>query len=176
MQRWTKRLSAIGAVRAFDYPYMQAGRRAPDPLPRLIEAHRAIVGDARRESSNVVLIGKSMGGRVSCHVAALEPVRAVVCLGYPLQGRRPGSALRDSVLREAQTPILFVQGTRDALCPLHLLEPLLAELRTKTSLHVVQGGDHSLELTKTELARTRRTQDDVDRQVLDAIAAFLATV
>lgn len=176
MQRWARRLAAIGPVRTFDYPYMQAGRRAPDRLPRLIEAHRAVVAEARREGREIVLVGKSMGARVSCHVAALEPVRAVLCLGYPLRGQRPGSALRDVVLREARTPLMFVQGTRDPLCPLELLQPLLTELRAKAALHIVPGGDHSLEVTKTELARSQLTQDEVERRILASMVAFLATV
>ena len=109
---------AIGAVETFDYSYMEQGRRRPNPLPELIAAHRRALADARRDNTPpVFLIGKSMGGRIGCHVALEEPVAGVVCLGYPLCGGGDPTKLRDKVLRELQTPILFVQGTRDSLCP-----------------------------------------------------------
>ena len=116
MQHWRQRLSTIGDVAVFDYPYMQQGRRRPDPLPQLIAAHRRALIEARRGRA-AILIGKSMGGRIGCHVSLEEKVEAVVCLGYPLCGGGDHSKLRDKVLRTLQTPILFVQGTRDSLCP-----------------------------------------------------------
>jgi hypothetical protein len=119
MLRWTELLATIGSVVAFDYPYLTAGRSRPDPLPKLIEAHRAALEEARQSHDGpFVLIGKSMGGRVGCHLSLQEPVSAVVCLGYPLCGGGDCAKLRDKVLRELSTPILFVQGTRDSLCPL----------------------------------------------------------
>ena len=70
MQRWKARLSALGDVVMFDYPYMQERRKRPDPLPQLIAAHRQALIDARQGSDGpAFLIGKSMGGRVGCHVA-----------------------------------------------------------------------------------------------------------
>ena len=63
-----------------------------------------------------------MGGRVGCHVALVDPVQAVICFGYPLCGAGDRTKLRDQVLLELKVPILFVQGTRDPLCPLELLE------------------------------------------------------
>ena len=123
MQRWKARLSTIGDVEAFDYDYMREGRRRPDPLPRLIAAHRQALVNARRGRA-VILIGKSMGGRIGCHVSLEEEVEAIVCFGYPLCGGGDRSKLRDKVLRALETPILFVQGTRDSLCPLDLLETI----------------------------------------------------
>jgi predicted alpha/beta-hydrolase family hydrolase len=74
-------------VVVFDYPYLSEGRKRPDPLPKLIAAHVAALAEARRSHAGpVVLIGKSMGGRVGCHVALQEAVSAVVRLGYPLCG------------------------------------------------------------------------------------------
>ncbi|HEX3230514.1 MAG TPA: alpha/beta family hydrolase, partial [Pyrinomonadaceae bacterium] len=70
MQDWKKRLSEIGAVETFDYDYMRQGRRRPDPLPRLIAAHRIALNRARdrHRPESMILVGKSMGGRVGCHV------------------------------------------------------------------------------------------------------------
>jgi uncharacterized protein len=163
MQRWKERLSALGDVVTFDYPYMQERRRRPDPLPQLIVAHQQALTDAHRESVQpLFLIGKSMGGRIGCHVALRESVAGVICLGYPLCGGGDPAKLRDKVLRELRTPILFVQGTRDALCPLDLLKPIIAEMNAETFLHVVEGGDHSLQVLKRDLQKTGETQEEID--------------
>ena len=174
MVRWAKMLRSLGKVRAFDYPYLAAGRKRPDRLPKLIEAHRAALTKARRAHKGpVVLIGKSMGGRVGCHVALEETVAAVICLGYPLCGDGDCTKLRDAVLRELTTPILFVQGTRDGMCPLDVLEGVRGEMCAKNGLHVVKGGDHSLLVTKTELKAEGKTQAEVDRESIGAIREFL---
>lgn len=173
MQRWKERLSTIGDVEAFDYPYMEQGRRRPDPLPQLIAAHRQALVEARRGRA-AILIGKSMGGRIGCHVALEENVTGVVCLGYPLCGGGDQSKLRDKVLRALTTPILFVQGTRDSLCPLDLLERVRAEMTAPTFLHVVEGGDHSLQVSKRQLAAQGETQEQVDGRILEAITKFVS--
>jgi uncharacterized protein len=171
MQQWRQRLSTIGDVDVFDYPYMQQGRRRPDPLPQLIAAHRQALIEARR-GRTTILIGKSMGGRIGCHVSLEEKVEGVVCLGYPLCAGGDRSRLRDKVLRALQTPILFVQGTRDSLCPLDLLESVRAEMRAPTFLHVVEGGDHSLLVSKRHLAAAGETQEEADRRILEALEAI----
>jgi predicted alpha/beta-hydrolase family hydrolase len=81
--------------------------------------------------------------------------------------------LRDEVLRALTTPILFVQGTRDPLCPLDLLERVRTEMKTQNVLHIVEAGDHSLRVPKRQLQATSRTQEDIDRQILKAIAGFV---
>jgi predicted alpha/beta-hydrolase family hydrolase len=121
----------------------------------------------------VILIGKSMGGRIGCHVSLEEKVKAVVCFGYPLCGGGDRSKLRDKVLRAMTTPILFVQGTRDSLCPLDLLEGIRAEMKAPNFLHVVEGGDHSLMVAKRQLSAAGETQEEVDRRILGAIAKFV---
>lgn len=84
------------------------------------------------------------------------------------------SKLRDKVLREVRTPVLFIQGTRDKLCPLDLLEKARCEMTAPNFLHVVEGGDHSLNVPKRALAAAGRKQNDVDDTICDAINAFLA--
>ncbi len=174
MQKWKNYLAEIGEIETFDYDYMREGRKRPDPLPRLIAAHRqALNGGRKKASGPIFLIGKSMGGRVGCHVALEERVAGVICLGYPLCAGGDRSKLRDQVLRDLRTPILFVQGTRDALCPLELLEQVRAQMNTLNILHVVKGGDHSLRVTKRDLQEAGQTQEDVDRCILDAIRKFV---
>jgi predicted alpha/beta-hydrolase family hydrolase len=173
MQRWKERLSTIGDVVAFDYSYMREGRRRPDPLRELVAAHRLALVDARQKiAASIILIGKSMGGRIGCHVALEEKVDALVCLGYPLCGAGDRTRLRDEVLRALQTPVLFVQGTRDSLCPLDLLQHVRAEMKAPSVLHVVEGGDHSLLVSKSQLRTTGERQEDVDQRILDVIAQF----
>jgi uncharacterized protein len=172
LQHWKQRLSTLGDVEAFDYDYMREGRRRPDPLPQLIAAHRQALVETRRGQA-VILIGKSMGGRIGCHVSLEEKVNGVVCLGYPLCGGGDQTKLRDKVLRTLETPILFVQGTRDSLCPLDLLERVRAEMEAPSFLHIVEGGDHSLQVSKRQLAAAGETQAEVDQRILEAIAKFV---
>ena len=175
MQAWKERLGSIGDVTTFDYDYMAERRGRPDPLPVLLARHRRALAEARQSSRPAVLIGKSMGGRIGCHVALEEPVAGVVCFGYPLCGGGDPRKMRDRVLRDLQTPVLFIQGTRDPLCPLELLENVRREMTAPNFLHVVGGGDHSLIVGKRHLAAAGETQEDVDARILQAIAQFLST-
>jgi predicted alpha/beta-hydrolase family hydrolase len=173
MRRWAGLLRTIGEVETLDYPYMLEHRKRPDPLPRLIAAHRAALERVRAlHRGPVVLIGKSMGSRIGCHVALEEKVRAVVCLGYPLCGAGDRSKLRDQVLRELATPILFVQGTRDALCPLDVLAEVRTGMQAPNRLEVVEGGDHSLAVTQRQLKASAETQDGVELRLLRTIEIF----
>jgi predicted alpha/beta-hydrolase family hydrolase len=182
MQQWTKRLATIGSVVVFDYPYMRENRKRPDPLPQLIATHRQALAEARekirdhKSDVSTILIGKSMGGRIGCHVASKEEVDALVCLGYPLCAMGDRTKLRDEVLRSLRTPILFAQGTRDPLCPLDLLERVRAKMGAPNLLHIVEGGDHSLRVTKQQLLAAGETQDDVDLRILEAISKFVQNV
>jgi predicted alpha/beta-hydrolase family hydrolase len=182
MQQWTKRLATIGPVVVFDYPYMRENRKRPDRLPKLIAAHRQALAKARekmrdhKSDFSTILIGKSMGGRIGCHVASEEKVDALVCLGYPLCAMGDRTKLRDEVLRSLRRAILFVQGTRDPLCPLDLLERVRTEMEAPNLLHIVQAGDHSLRVTKQQLQAAGETQDDVDLRILEAIRKFVLNV
>jgi uncharacterized protein len=175
MQDWKQRLSEIGVVETLDYDYMRERRKRPDLLPQLIAAHRAALQSAREkhQPDSTVLIGKSMGGRIGCHVSLQETVDGLVCFGYPLCAMGNRTKLRDEVLRALTTPILFVQGTRDALCPLDLLEQIRAGMKAPNSLYFVDGGDHSLRTTKRQSQASGETQEDVDQRIRDAIAGFV---
>jgi predicted alpha/beta-hydrolase family hydrolase len=175
MQNWKRHLSEIGEVETFDYDYMRAGRKRPDPLPQLIVTHRKALEAAREkhQPGSTFLIGKSMGGRIGCHVSLEEKVDGVVCLGYPLCAMGDRTKLRDKVLRALTTPILFVQGTRDPLCPPDLLERVRPEMKAQNLLHAVEGGDHSLRVPKRQLQATGETQEDVDQRIFEAVAGFV---
>ena len=174
MQQWKERLLTVGDVVTFDYPYMRENRRRPDPLLQLVAAHRRALSTARKASNGpTILIGKSMGGRIGCHVALEEKVQALVCLGYPLCGAGDRTKLRDEVLRALRTPILFVQGTHDPLCPLDILESVRSDMKAVAVLHVVEGANHSLIVSKRQLQASGQTQEDVDQRILNVIAQFI---
>jgi uncharacterized protein len=175
MQRWANRLAKLGPVFPFDYAYMEERRKSPDRLPVLVATHReALIRARKTHDGPVVLIGKSMGGRVGCHLALEEEVPAVICLGYPLCGAGNPEKLRAEVLLKLATPILFVQGTRDSLCPLDLLEGVREQMKAPNQLYVVEGGDHSLKVTKGQLKASGETQDEVDQRILEEIRDFVA--
>jgi uncharacterized protein len=174
MRTFARMLGTIGLVQPFDYPYALEGRSRPDPLPKLIAAHRAALAQLRvKHDGPIVLAGKSMGGRVGCHVALVDPVAAVICFGYPLCAAGDRSKLRDQVLLELEKPTMFVQGARDPLCPLDLLEAVRKRMRAPSTLYVVEGGDHSLMVAKTALKALGSSQEQMDDGVLTAIARFL---
>lgn len=177
MMRFRGYLTALGPVHAFDYPYQRTGRRSPDRLPVLIAAHEQAIAEARAAHPGpVVLVGKSMGSRVGCHASLTTPISALVNLGYPLVAAGNSGKVRDAVLRELRTPALFIQGTRDPLCPLDQLTPLLATLTAATELHVVESGDHSLETTRTHQKQTGLDQAAIEARLMQVVADFVARV
>ncbi|PON45239.1 KAT8 regulatory NSL complex subunit 3/Testis-expressed sequence 30 protein [Parasponia andersonii] len=180
MIRWKdmlgKALHAVEVV-TFDYPYMSgAKRRAPPKAEKLVDFHLDIVKDtvAKYPGHPLILAGKSMGSRVSCMVACKEDVcvSAIICLGYPLKGM--GGAVRDEILLQLAVPIMFVQGSKDALCPLEKLESTRKKMKSVSDLHVIDGGDHSFKIGKKHLQTNRTTQDQAEDHALLAIAAFLS--
>jgi predicted alpha/beta-hydrolase family hydrolase len=172
MQGWKRRLATLGQPVLFDYPYMAEGRKRPDRQPILEAAHRAAILRAigKRRTTELVLIGKSMGSRIGCHVAD-ERVLCLVCFGYPLRGQT--GKIRDEVLLGVRRPILFLCGTRDPLCPLPLLMKVRKKMQARNELYVVDEGDHSLAVTKNWLKQRGETQDDVDRRMLERIDDFV---
>jgi uncharacterized protein len=173
MQRFAKRLAALGRVAAFDYPYMLEGRKAPDRQPKLIEAHRAALAKATEKAHGpIVLVGKSMGARIGCHVSLVEPrVRALVCFGYPLRGT--SGALRDEVLLALRVPILFVQGARDSLCPIDILQGVRTKMSAPSELCVVDGANHSLELSQKEQRVQGTSAHEIEQRIIDQVRLFL---
>ncbi|KAL5552338.1 hypothetical protein UlMin_002514 [Ulmus minor] len=172
MRRWKEMLGkALQAVEVvtFDYPYITKAEK-------LVNCHEEVVKEAvaKYPGHPLVLAGKSLGSRVSCMVACKEDISAsaIICLGYPLKGI--GGALRDEILLQLQVPIMFVQGSKDALCPLDKLESTQKKMKSLSGLHVVDGGDHSLKIGKKHLQASGSTQDQAEDLALKAIAAFLS--
>jgi len=143
------RLAARGVdVVTFDFLYMRAGRKLPDRPAVLEDTWRAAIAAARAELGvgRLAIGGKSMGGRIASHVAAAGDVAgidALVFFGYPLHPMGKPKVRRDAHLAAVRCPMLFVQGTRDALGDAREIRALLRRLPS-ASLHVVEGADHSL--------------------------------
>jgi predicted alpha/beta-hydrolase family hydrolase len=177
MRDFSELLGSIGKVETLDYDYMREGRKRPDPLPQLIACHRRALAAARTQHTRpIFLAGKSMGGRVGCHVSVEEEVAGLICFGYPLCAMGDRTKVRDKVLLALTTPILFVQGTRDQLCPLDLLAEVRAKMKAPNVLHVIEGGDHSLRVRAMDLRREQRTQDQIDKCIIDEVARFVRSL
>ncbi|KAK9145384.1 hypothetical protein Sjap_005287 [Stephania japonica] len=180
MLRWKKILGkALNAIEVvtFDYPYITGGRKsAPPKAEKLVDYHSNVVKQAVAEYPGhpLILVGKSMGSRVSCMVSGGEDINAsaVVCLGYPLKGTK--GAMRDEILLELTTPTMFVQGCKDGLCPLDKLASVRKKMNTVNELHVISGGDHSFKIGKRHLESSGSSQDEAENQAAMAIAEFVS--
>src|SRR3984893_5583515 len=133
----------------YQFPYMEKGSRRPDPPAIAHAAVRAAVAEAGLACPGLPLIagGKSFGGRMTSQAQAVAPlagVRGLAFLGFPLHPAGKPSSDRAAHLSDIQIPMLFLQGTRDGLAEMSLLEPVVKSLGGLASLHVVQEGDHSL--------------------------------
>jgi len=160
----------------FNFPYREAGRRAPDPRPVLERCYRAVLdavaADPALAPPWVAIGGKSLGGRVASHLAAAgAPVRGLVLLGYPLHPPGKPDQLRSAHLPAITVPTLFVQGTRDPLADLALLRPVLTPM-PRARLHVIEGGDHSFSLPR----RAGRSDADVWREIIGVVVAWLGNL
>ena len=160
-------LAARGAlVLKFNFAYTETGRRVPDPPARLVATFRAAVAwlDAQPAARGLprILGGKSLGGRIASHLAAEgDAVDGLLFLGYPLHPPgRPGQ-LRDAHLAAITAPMLFVQGTRDPLCDLSLLAPVLERLGRRATLAVIEDGDHSFHVRKSSGRDDRAATEEV---------------
>lgn len=168
-------LAARGhAVLRFNFAYHERGSKRPDPQKKLLAAYRAAADALRaKHDRRLVLGGKSMGGRMASLLAAEGyACDGLVFLGYPLHPAGKPSQLRDAHLPDVRAPMLFVQGTRDPLCDLALLRPVLARLDGRATLHEIQGGDHSFEVRKSD----GRSPESVLAEVIDAAGGWIAKV
>jgi len=165
------------ATYRYQFPYMQAKRRSPDP-PKILEATvRAAIDSATGLADGIPIVagGKSMGGRIASHVAAHDSpasLRGLVFLGYPLHAPKKPATKRGEHLSQIQKPMLFVQGTRDDLADLDLLRPIVSKIGNLATMHVVEGGDHSFKVLK----RSGRTQESVMNEVADAISRWATRI
>ena len=172
------RLEQVGiASLRYNFPYMEAGGKRPDPPARL----EATVGKAIAAAADLlpgvpmIAGGKSMGGRMTSQYAAKHPdapIAGIAFLGFPLHApNKPGRA-RAAHLFDVVHPMLFLQGTRDTLADLALMKEVTGELKDKSTMKIIEGGDHSFAVLK----RSGRTHDEVMNEIVSSIESWSRTL
>jgi hypothetical protein len=161
----------------YQFPYMEKGSRRPDSPAMAQDTVRAAVAEAGRRCPGLLRIagGKSFGGRMTSQAQAstpLEGVRGLAFLGFPLHPAGKPSIDRAEHLSDVRVPMLFLQGTRDNLAEMRLLEPVVDRLGPLATLHRVREADHSFHV----LARSGRNDREVMEEILDAFAAWVGGV
>jgi uncharacterized protein len=165
------------ATLRYQFPYMEKGSKRPDPPPVAHAAVRAAVAEAARRCPGLPLIagGKSFGGRMTSQAQASAPlagVHGLAFFGFPLHPAGKPSDDRAKHLSDIKIPLLFLQGTRDSLAELKLLEPLVKRLGRWATLHRVEGADHSFHVP----VRSGRNDVEVMREILDAFAGWVGAI
>ncbi|HEX6740535.1 MAG TPA: alpha/beta family hydrolase [Sphingomicrobium sp.] len=176
MESNARGLAARGiATLRYQFPYMEKGSKRVDPPKVAHAAVRAAVAEAAKLVRDLPLFagGRSFGGRMTSQAQAEMPlpgVRGLAFLGFPLHpGGKPGIE-RAEHLQRVEIPMLFVSGSRDALAELDLLEPVVAGLGGRATLHLVDQADHSFKVA----AKSGRTPADAEAEALDALAQWIA--
>jgi len=162
------------ATLRFQFPYMERRSRRPDPPDVCHRTIRAAVLEAARLAPSLALIagGRSFGGRMTSQAHANEPlphVRGLAFLGFPLHPAGRPSIERAEHLARVNIPMLFLQGTRDALAELGRLREVVASLGSRATLRLFEDADHSFHVP----ARTGRKDADVRRDMLDALVEWI---
>jgi uncharacterized protein len=155
------------AVLRFNFPYAEGRRQRPDPQPRLEACYRAVAEAVTKEFRQPFLGGKSMGGRIGSHIVAEGfSAAGLAFLGYPLHPPGQPERIRDEHLRHIDTPMLFLQGTRDPFAMPDRLHRTVAALPFAT-LHEIAEGDHSFKVKG-------RPSAEVTKELAEAIDEFVA--
>src|SRR5213595_1649 len=162
------------ATLRYQFPYMESGSKRPDAPTVAHAAVRAAVQEAARCCPGLALIagGKSFGGRMTSQAQSIAPlagVRGLAFLGFPLHPAGKPSSDRGKHLAEVKIPMLFLQGTRDSLAELKLLEPVVKSLGPLATLYRVEAADHSFHVP----ARSGRNDREVMNEILDAFAGWV---
>ena len=165
------------ATLRYQFPYMEKGSKRPDPPAIAQAAVRAAVAEAGQCCAGLLLVagGKSFGGRMTSQAQAIAPlagVHGLAFLGFPLHPAGKPSSDRAKHLADVHVPMLFMQGTRDSLTELSLLEPVVKQLGPSASLHRVEGADHSFHVP----ARSGRNDREVMTEILDRFAAWIGGI
>ena len=168
-------LGALGiATLRYQFPYMERGSRRPDPPPMCHATVRAAVAEAARLAPALPLFagGRSFGGRMTSQAQALAPlagVRGLAFLGFPLHPAGHPSETRAQHLAQVRIPLLFLQGTRDALAERVRMEALVGRLGAHATLSLVEDADHSFHVR----ARTGRNDAQVRSALLQVLVAWM---
>lgn len=174
MTGFAQSFSELGiSVLRFNFPYMDAGKKFPDRAPLAIDVWNTVYDWVLAKLANgrpVFASGKSFGGRMaSLMVSEGRSVPGLVFLGYPLHAPKKTEKLRDEHLYGFDSPLLFLQGTRDPFAEADLLQNVVTRLGERATLHWVEGGDHSF-----KTARSGRTVAEDGAQLAEPVARFIA--
>jgi uncharacterized protein len=178
MSAAARELAALGiATLRYQFPYMERGARRPDPPPLCHETVRAAVAQAARLAPGLPLVagGRSFGGRMTSQAQALAPlpgVRGLAFLGFPLHPAGRPSNERARHLEQVELPMLFIQGTRDALAERGRMEALVRRLGGRATLKWVEEADHSFHVP----ARSGRKDEQVLSELLQRLAVWIDTL
>jgi predicted alpha/beta-hydrolase family hydrolase len=158
----------------YQFPYMEKGGKRVDPPPVAHAAVRAAVAEAHRRAGKLPLFagGRSFGGRMTSQAQALTPlegVRGLMFFAFPLHTAGKPSVMRAEHLADVALPMLFLQGTKDILAELELLQPMVASLGSRATLALFDDADHSFHVP----ARTGRKDAQVLAELLDQAAAWM---
>jgi len=161
------------ATLRYQFPYMERGSGRPDPPPICHATVRAAVEEAKRLMPGVPVFagGKSFGGRMTSQAQAASPlpdVRGIIFLGFPLHLAKKPADARAAHLSDVRIPMLFLQGTRDELADLTLLEPVIQKLGKSATLAKIEAADHGFHV----LVRSGRKNEQVMTELLDRISAW----
>lgn len=163
------------ATLRYQFPFMEEGSRRPD-RPALAHATvRAAIAEVSRQAPSLPLFagGKSFGGRMTSQAQAeapLDHVRGLIFLGFPLHAAKKPSADRAAHLADVRIPMLFLQGTRDALADMTTLLPVVEQLGSAATMTIVEDADHAFHVPK----RSGKTDAEVLSAMLDVLAAWIA--
>lgn len=155
----------------FQFPYMEAKRRAPDRTPTLEATWRAVIAQARRDAQ-LVVGGRSMGGRIASQVVAQgADVAGLALFAYPLHPPGRPADLRIDHLSSIRAPTLFCSGTRDAFASPEELAQAAAFIPA-SRLHLLEAADHGFNVPRTN----GRTREDVLAESVKALLSFIQTL
>ncbi|MCX7358212.1 MAG: dienelactone hydrolase family protein [Alphaproteobacteria bacterium] len=163
------------ATLRYNFLYMERGSGRPDSPALAHQAVRAAVAKANELAPRLPLFagGKSFGGRMTSQAQGLDPlpsVRGLIFFGFPLHpAGKPGNE-RAKHLDDVAIPMLFLQGTNDALATLDLLKPVVKHLAKRATLALFDHADHSFLVP----AKSGRKDPEVLAEILDATAEWVA--
>lgn len=162
-------------VMTFNFIYMERRKSVPDPKAKLEACYQAVIEAAQNhkklKENRLAIGGKSMGGRIASQVATLnaEALAGLVFLGYPLHPPGNLEKLRDAHLKDINTPMLFIQGSRDAFGTSDEIRAVIKRLSLPANIYAIEGGDHSLKVPKS----AGTPQQQVYEDAMDEIARCL---
>ena len=165
------------ATLRYQFPYMEQRRGRPDAPAVLVATVAAALGKAKEVAADLPLLagGKSMGGRMSSLAAAqnlLPGVRGLVFFGFPLHPPNAPGTKRADHLAKGPRPMLVLQGTRDTLADLKLLEPIVKKLGALAKLHIIESADHGFHVLK----RSGKTDESALGELVETTAAWAGKI